>query len=50
MAKFVRERKYGNPLHLLGMPKAIREQIGKSPGDAFVVDGNLRNRHLRQKE
>ena len=30
MAKFVRERKYGNPLHLLGMPKAIREQIGKA--------------------
>src|SRR6202011_650723 len=29
--------KYGNPLHLLGMPKAIREQIGKSPGDTLEV-------------
>jgi bifunctional DNA-binding transcriptional regulator/antitoxin component of YhaV-PrlF toxin-antitoxin module len=29
--------KYGNPLHMLGMPKAIREQIGKSPGDTLEV-------------
>ena len=29
--------KYGKPLHLLGMPKAIREQIGKSPGDTLEV-------------
>jgi hypothetical protein len=25
--------KYGHPLHMLGMLKAIREQIGKGPGD-----------------
>ena len=25
--------KYGHPLHSLGMPKAIREQTGKGPGD-----------------
>jgi bifunctional DNA-binding transcriptional regulator/antitoxin component of YhaV-PrlF toxin-antitoxin module len=29
--------KYGRPLHLLGVPKAIREQIGKAPGDAVEV-------------
>jgi Bacteriocin-protection, YdeI or OmpD-Associated/Domain of unknown function (DUF1905) len=29
--------KYGNPLHMLGMPKAIREQIGKGPGDTVEV-------------
>jgi hypothetical protein len=29
--------KYGKPLHLLGMPKAIREQIGKRPGDTLEV-------------
>jgi len=29
--------KYGNPLHMLGMLKAIREQIGKGPGDTIEV-------------
>jgi bifunctional DNA-binding transcriptional regulator/antitoxin component of YhaV-PrlF toxin-antitoxin module len=29
--------KYGNPLHLLGLPKAVREQIGKTPGDTLEV-------------
>jgi Domain of unknown function (DUF1905)/Bacteriocin-protection, YdeI or OmpD-Associated len=29
--------KYGNPLHMLGMLKAIREQIGKGPGDTIAV-------------
>jgi hypothetical protein len=29
--------KYGNPLHMLGISKAIREQIGKSPGDTLEV-------------
>jgi hypothetical protein len=29
--------KYGNPLHLLGMLKIIREEIGKGPGDAVDV-------------
>ena len=29
--------KYGHPFHSLGMPKAIREQIGKSPGDTLEV-------------
>jgi hypothetical protein len=29
--------KYGKPLHVLGMPKAIREQIGKGPGDTIEV-------------
>ena len=29
--------KYGNPLHMLGMLKAIREQIGKGPGDDVEV-------------
>ena len=29
--------KYGKPLHVLGMPKAIRDQTGKSPGDTIEV-------------
>jgi hypothetical protein len=29
--------KYGNPLHMLGVLKAIRQQIGKGPGDAIEV-------------
>jgi hypothetical protein len=29
--------KYGHPLHSLGIPKAIREQTGKSPGDTIEV-------------
>jgi bifunctional DNA-binding transcriptional regulator/antitoxin component of YhaV-PrlF toxin-antitoxin module len=29
--------KYGHPLHMLGVPKAIREQIGKGPGDTIEV-------------
>jgi bifunctional DNA-binding transcriptional regulator/antitoxin component of YhaV-PrlF toxin-antitoxin module len=29
--------KYGNALHMLGISKAIREQIGKSPGDTLEV-------------
>jgi len=29
--------KYGNPLHMLGMLKAIREQIRKGPGDTVEV-------------
>jgi hypothetical protein len=29
--------KYGNPLHILGMLKAIREQTGKGPGDIIEV-------------
>ena len=29
--------KYGNPLHVLGVFKAIREQIGKQPGDIIDV-------------
>jgi hypothetical protein len=29
--------KYGNPLHTLGLLKAIREQIGKAPGDTVEV-------------
>jgi hypothetical protein len=29
--------KYGKPLHVLGVPKAIREQIGKGPGDTIEV-------------
>jgi len=27
--------KYGNPLHMMGVPKSIREQIGKGPGDTI---------------
>jgi hypothetical protein len=29
--------KYGNSLHMLGVLKAIREQIGKAPGDTVEV-------------
>jgi hypothetical protein len=29
--------KYGNPLHMLGVPKSIHEQIGKGPGDMIEV-------------
>jgi hypothetical protein len=29
--------KYGNPLHMLGMLKAIREETGKGPGDTIEV-------------
>ena len=29
--------KYGKPLHVLGMPRAIREDIGKGPGDTIEV-------------
>jgi bifunctional DNA-binding transcriptional regulator/antitoxin component of YhaV-PrlF toxin-antitoxin module len=29
--------KYGLPQHILGVPKAIREQIGKQPGDTVDV-------------
>jgi hypothetical protein len=29
--------KYGNPLHILGMLKAIREKTGKRPGDTVEV-------------
>ena len=29
--------KYGHPLHVLGMPKAIRDQTGKCPGDTIEV-------------
>jgi Domain of unknown function (DUF1905)/Bacteriocin-protection, YdeI or OmpD-Associated len=29
--------KYGNPLHMLGVLKAIREQTGKGPGDTIEV-------------
>jgi len=29
--------KYGHPLHSLGLLKAIREQIGKGPGDTIEV-------------
>jgi len=29
--------KYDNPLHMLGMLKAIREQTGKGPGDSIEV-------------
>lgn len=29
--------KYGNPLHMMGVPKSIREQIGKGPGDTIEV-------------
>lgn len=30
--------KYGNPTHMLGILKAIREQIGKGPGDMVEVE------------
>ena len=29
--------KYGNPLHMLGMLKAIRTKTGKEPGDTIEV-------------
>jgi Bacteriocin-protection, YdeI or OmpD-Associated/Domain of unknown function (DUF1905) len=29
--------RYGKPLHVLGMPKAIRAQTGKHPGDTIEV-------------
>jgi hypothetical protein len=29
--------KYGNPLHMLGMLKAIRTETGKEPGDTIEV-------------
>jgi Bacteriocin-protection, YdeI or OmpD-Associated/Domain of unknown function (DUF1905) len=29
--------KYGNPHHMLGVLKAIREQTGKGPGDTIAV-------------
>jgi hypothetical protein len=29
--------KYDNPLHMLGVSKAIRNQIGKQPGDTIEV-------------
>lgn len=29
--------KYRNPLHLMGVAKSIREQIGKGPGDTIEV-------------
>lgn len=29
--------KYGHPQHMLGISKAIREQIGKGPGDTVEV-------------
>jgi hypothetical protein len=29
--------KYGNALHMLGISRAIREQIGKGPGDTIAV-------------
>jgi hypothetical protein len=29
--------KYGKPLHVLGMPKTIRDQTGKGPGDTIEV-------------
>jgi Domain of unknown function (DUF1905)/Bacteriocin-protection, YdeI or OmpD-Associated len=30
--------KYGYPQHILGVPKAIRQQIGKQPGDDVNVE------------
>lgn len=39
--------RYGHPLHMLGMLKAIREQTGKGPGDIIEVvvwkDDEVRN-------
>ncbi len=29
--------KYGSPQHMMGVAKAIREQIGKAPGDTIEV-------------
>ena len=30
--------KYGSPQHMLGVAKAIREQLGKQPGDTIEVE------------
>jgi hypothetical protein len=30
--------KYGHPQHLLGVPKAVRQKIGKQPGDNVEVE------------
>jgi bifunctional DNA-binding transcriptional regulator/antitoxin component of YhaV-PrlF toxin-antitoxin module len=30
--------KYGNPLHMLPVPKAIREQTGTGPGDTIEIE------------
>jgi len=30
--------KYGNPLHMLGVPKVIREQAGAGPGETIDVE------------
>lgn len=30
--------KYGHPRHMLGMPKAIREQTGTAPGDTVSIE------------
>src|SRR4030095_3052918 len=30
--------KYGSPQHMLGVDKAIREQLGKLPGDTIEVE------------
>lgn len=30
--------KMGSPQHMLGMPKAIRDQLGKGPGDSVAVE------------
>jgi hypothetical protein len=30
--------KYGSPQHMLGVAKAIREQLGKEPGDTLEVE------------
>lgn len=30
--------KYGFPEHMLGVPKAIRTQIGKGPGDTIAIE------------
>lgn len=30
--------KYGTPQHMLGISKAIREKLGKAPGDAIEVE------------
>jgi len=30
--------KYGSPQHVLGVPKAIRDELGKGPGDSVAVE------------
>src|SRR3954470_12422735 len=30
--------KYGGPLHMLGVSKAIRDELGKRPGDTVYVE------------